>query len=177
MTEWAVRATARAGRQEVASGLLEKVPVDLEIGENLPYYHDLLFYKGVMTADQLLNPGEDAPYRKETVGYGIANWLIVQGDTAQAVELLEELVAIYLEDCPGQLEGVRTAVREGDAPALKASAHALKGATSNFTAGEALSMLVELEAAGEENRMDGTTDLLARLEAGMARLVREMGGD
>jgi hypothetical protein len=92
MSEWAVRATARAGREEVTSGLLDQVPVDLEIRENLPYYHDLLFYKGLKTADELLNPEEGAPYRKETVGYGIANWFIVQGDTAGAVALLEELV-------------------------------------------------------------------------------------
>jgi len=92
MTEWAVRAALRAGLQEVASKLLDGVPIDLEIGENLPYYHDLLFYKGEMTADQLLNPGPDAPYRRETVGYGVANWFIVQGDSTRAIRLLEELV-------------------------------------------------------------------------------------
>ena len=92
MTEWAVRAALRAGRGREASDLLDGIPLNLEIGENLPYYHDLLFYKGEMTADQLLNPGPEAPYRRETVGYGLANWLIVQGDTAQAIQLLEELV-------------------------------------------------------------------------------------
>ena len=92
MTEWAVRASLRAGRAVRVSELLAQVPEGLEIGENLAYYHDLLFYKGVMTAEELLNPGPDAPYRKETVGYGVANWLIVEGDTAQAIQLLEELV-------------------------------------------------------------------------------------
>jgi tetratricopeptide (TPR) repeat protein len=92
MTEWAVRAALRAGRAEVASELLDALPNDLDVGENLSYYHDLLFYKGEMTSDQLLNPGPDAPYRRETVGYGVANWLIAQGDTAQAAQLLEELV-------------------------------------------------------------------------------------
>lgn len=92
MTEWAVRATLRSNRPEAAAELLDGVPNDLEIGENLPYYHDLLFYKGEMTEDQLLNPGPDAPYRKETVGFGVANWLIVQGDTARAIQLLQELV-------------------------------------------------------------------------------------
>ncbi|MGW8266617.1 MAG: tetratricopeptide repeat protein [Longimicrobiales bacterium] len=90
MTEWAVRAALRAGRPEVASGLLDHVPLDLEVEENLAYYHDLLLYKGAKTPDQLLGP--EAPYRKETVGYGVANWYLVQGDTAQALGLLEELV-------------------------------------------------------------------------------------
>jgi tetratricopeptide (TPR) repeat protein len=92
MTEWAVRAALRAGMEEEAAELLEQIPVGLELRENVAYYHDLLFYKGVLTADELLNPGPDAPYRMETVGYGVANWFLVQGDTAGAVGLLEELV-------------------------------------------------------------------------------------
>ena len=92
MTEWAVRASMRAGMVDMASRLLEGLPSDLEIGENLAYYHDLLFYKGEKTSEELLNPGPDGPYRKETVGYGVANWMIVQGDTSRAIGLLEELV-------------------------------------------------------------------------------------
>ncbi len=92
MTEWAVRASARSGQEGTAAELLNGIPEGLEIGENLPYYHDLLYYKGVKTAAELLDPGPDAPYRKETVGYGVANWLVVQGDTTGAIQLLEELV-------------------------------------------------------------------------------------
>jgi tetratricopeptide (TPR) repeat protein len=92
MTEWAVRAALRAGMEGVAAELLERIPVGLELQENVAYYHDLLFYKGLLTANELLNPGPDAPYRMETVGYGVANWFLVQGDTAGAVALLEELV-------------------------------------------------------------------------------------
>jgi tetratricopeptide (TPR) repeat protein len=90
MTEWAVRAAKRVGREEVVAELLGGVEPGLEIGENLPYYHDLLFYQGNMTAADLLGP--EAPYRRETVGYGVASWWIASGDTAGAVALLEELV-------------------------------------------------------------------------------------
>ncbi len=92
MTEWAVRAALRAGRNTEAEELLETVPLGLSVEENVAYYHDLLFYKGELTAAELLNPGEDAPYRRETVGYGVANWFLVQGDSAAATALLEELV-------------------------------------------------------------------------------------
>jgi tetratricopeptide (TPR) repeat protein len=92
MTEWAVRAALRAGLREDAQALLARIPLDLEVSENLAYYHDLLLYKGERTPEQLLNPGPDGPYRRETVGYGVANWYLVQGDTAQAIRLLEELV-------------------------------------------------------------------------------------
>jgi tetratricopeptide (TPR) repeat protein len=89
MTEWAVRAALRSGREALPSELLAGIPEDLEIGENLPYYHDLLFYKGVKTAEELLAP--DSPYRLETVGYGVANWYLARGDTVAAVELLEKV--------------------------------------------------------------------------------------
>jgi tetratricopeptide (TPR) repeat protein len=89
MTEWAVRAMLRAGEEGAATELLRAVPLDLVVEENAAYYHDLLFYKGAMTEDQLLGP--EAPYRRETVGYGVANWRLAQGDTAGAVTLLEEL--------------------------------------------------------------------------------------
>ena len=93
MTEWAVRALLRDGRTAEAHVLLDGIPDDLAIGENVAYYHDLLFYKGVKTEDELLNPPEDAPYRLETVGMGVANWLIVHGETERARAVLEVLVA------------------------------------------------------------------------------------
>ena len=92
MSEWAVRASQRAGLDDRAQALLDAVEDDLEISENIAYYHDLLLYKGLKTADELLNPGPDAPYRRETVGYGVANLMLVQGDTVGATALLEELV-------------------------------------------------------------------------------------
>ena len=93
MTEWAVRAALRDGRTEVVERLLEGVSEDLAVTENVAYYHDLLLYKGLKDVDELLNPGPDAPYRLETVGFGVANWLLVQGEEERAVELLSRLVA------------------------------------------------------------------------------------
>jgi hypothetical protein len=91
MTEWAVRAAMRAGRTEDVTRLLAGIGPDLQASENIAYYHNMLFYKGLMTAEQLLEPGPDAPYRLETVGFGVANWMLAQGDTTSARELLEVL--------------------------------------------------------------------------------------
>jgi len=93
MTEWAVRALLRAGRDAEAQRLLTAVPTDLTIEENVAYYYDLLFYRGLKTEDELLNVGEDAPFRVETVAQGVANWRLIHGDTAGAVELYERIYA------------------------------------------------------------------------------------
>lgn len=91
MTDWAVRALRRAGRDAQVAELLAAIPADLPVEENVAYYHDLLFYKGVMPADALLSPGDDAPYRLETVGFGVANWLLADGDTSRAVGILRRV--------------------------------------------------------------------------------------
>ena len=57
----------------------EKLPRRQVTGGYLAYYHDLLFYKGAMTAEELLSASEDRSYRLETVGFGVANWYLVQG--------------------------------------------------------------------------------------------------
>ena len=91
MTEWAVRALRRSGQDDAAMQLLASIPADLPVEANIAYYHDLLFYKGIKGAEELLSPGEDAPYRLETVGFGVANWLLAEGDTARSKEILEQI--------------------------------------------------------------------------------------
>jgi tetratricopeptide (TPR) repeat protein len=93
MTEWAVRALLRADRKEDADRLIDGVAPDLAIETNVAYYNDLLFYKGLMSADELLDLDEDSPYRLETVGFGIANWMLVNGQPESAIEIFEEIVA------------------------------------------------------------------------------------
>lgn len=93
MTEWAARALLRAARQAEALALAVAIPETLEVGENLSYYHDLLYSKGRKTAEELLNLGPDAPYRLETVGYGVATRLLVAGDTARAMDVFRRIVA------------------------------------------------------------------------------------
>jgi len=93
MTEWAVRALLRADRAAEAEALVATIPPDLDVSENVAYYHDLLYDQGLKTADGLLNPGPDAPYRLETVGFGVANRLLVAGDTARAMDIFQRIVA------------------------------------------------------------------------------------
>lgn len=93
MAEWAARALLRADRPDDARALLDGIAEDMTIEENLAYYHDLLYHKGVLTIDDLMAGVDQELYRLETVGYGIVNQLIVEGDTTRAVEILETLVA------------------------------------------------------------------------------------
>ena len=91
ITDWTVRALRRAGRHDEAMQLLDTITPGMPVEATLAYYHDLLFYKGHITEEELLSIDANDPYTLETVGYGVANWYLVEGETARAVEILEEI--------------------------------------------------------------------------------------
>jgi HPt (histidine-containing phosphotransfer) domain-containing protein len=50
------------------------------------------------------------------------------------VELLREVIEIFLEDTPGLLANLYTGIRRGDNKAVERAVHTLKGATANISA-------------------------------------------
>jgi len=70
-------------------------------------------------------------------------------------EALARLVEIFLTDAPLLVEGIRRAVKEKDAGALQAAAHALKGAVSNFAAPAATEAAARLQQIGESGKLNG----------------------
>ncbi|NML24897.1 hybrid sensor histidine kinase/response regulator [Zoogloea dura] len=90
-------------------------------------------------------------------------------------ELLEQLLDMYCEDEPRMLANVEAAVTEGDAEGLHSSAHALKGAVSNFCATRAQAKAQQLERAGRERNMGSTPALLDELRAELLALRQAFG--
>ena len=73
----------------------------------------------------------------------------VEGD----VELLKELVALFLTDLPEMLTSLREAVTAGDANAIERAAHRLKGSVGNFAAQPAFEAALKLEVLGRDGRL------------------------
>lgn len=65
-------------------------------------------------------------------------------------ELRKELAAMFVEDGPGQLAQVRTALDKRDAPALKAAAHTLKGSVGVFKDQPAYDAALRMEYVGRD---------------------------
>jgi two-component system sensor histidine kinase/response regulator len=89
---------------------------------------------------------------------------------------LVQLVGIFRDDAPKQIDRIRKAIRGGDAAALRAAAHALKGAVSNFAAPEATAAAARLQRMGEAGELTGATDALARLEREIGSVVEALDG-
>ena len=94
MLDWRYRALRRAGKHADARRLARGVREGWVVDENAPYYRALLFYRGIRdetsTLDSLSAAGE-LPF--VTGAYGVANWHLMEGDTARARALFEQIVA------------------------------------------------------------------------------------
>ena len=93
MLDWRYRALRRAGKHADARRLARAVREGWKVRDNGPYYRALLFYRGIRdetsTLDSLSGAGELAFV---TGAYGVANWHLMEGDTARARALFERIV-------------------------------------------------------------------------------------
>jgi tetratricopeptide (TPR) repeat protein len=92
LSDWLWRALRRAGRDAEAETILASIRPEMSVVDNVAYHRALLLYKGLATESGLLGAVGQNGLRLETVGYAIANWKLVQGDTAGARATLEEVV-------------------------------------------------------------------------------------
>jgi HPt (histidine-containing phosphotransfer) domain-containing protein len=90
------------------------------------------------------------------------------------VELLREVVGLFLDDYPHSLEMIREAVARGDQSSLERHAHSLKGSVSTFGAQEAYEAAQELEKQGRTGDLASAVDGLRRLEHALIALRPEL---
>lgn len=94
----------------------------------------------------------------------------VEGDE----ELLGEIVALFLEDCPRRLAEIREAIQGGSAEQLKMAAHTLKGSVGNFGAQHAYGLSFQLEQMGGKGEFEGAKEKLADLETAISLLRTDL---
>jgi CheY-like chemotaxis protein len=87
-------------------------------------------------------------------------------------ELLNDVVSVFLEDCPLKLREVREAIQNRDPDGLRRSAHALKGAVANFAAHSAVEIAQKLENLGKQQNMTQAAETLPLLETEIENVRR-----
>jgi tetratricopeptide (TPR) repeat protein len=93
--DWLYMTYRRQGKAEAATKLLDRISDDMTIIENDSYYKRLKMYKGLTPVDSVLNVSNttpDADLALATQGYGVGNWYLYNGDTTQAISILERVV-------------------------------------------------------------------------------------
>jgi len=90
------------------------------------------------------------------------------------IELLREVVGLFLDDYPQSLDLIRQAVAQGDQSSLERHAHSLKGSVSTFGAQEAFDAAQVLEKQGRTGDLSCSREGLAKLEQALINLRPEL---
>ena len=92
-------------------------------------------------------------------------------------ELVETIIAGFLDDMPRQITALRAFVEDGHADQAGAQAHKIKGAAANVT-GQALQEIAHtMEKAGKSGDMEQLDSLMPELESRFERLKKAMEGN
>src|SRR5213079_2627271 len=90
-TDWLWMSLSRAGRKADAQTLLDRHPDTPNAGN--AYAQRLQLYRGAVSPDSVFTPADTSDIQVATLSYGIGNWYLVRGDTAQARKWFERSVA------------------------------------------------------------------------------------
>jgi PAS domain S-box-containing protein len=90
------------------------------------------------------------------------------------VELLKEVIELFLDDYPSTFEKIKSAVAASDAAALEHSAHSLKGSVSTFGANRAFEAAFTLEKQGRNKDLRDAQQGLCELEQALEALRPEL---
>ncbi|HUZ94801.1 MAG TPA: Hpt domain-containing protein, partial [Edaphobacter sp.] len=91
----------------------------------------------------------------------------IDGDRAFLAELLD----LFREDYPAQINAAREAARTGDAATLQRVGHALKRALGNLAAPVSARMAGQIEAMGRNGNVQSATAAVNELELELDRVI------
>ena len=89
-TDWLWMSLARAGRRAEGDAMLQRRPDSLETTN--AYRQRLRLYRGEIGPDSVITPADTGDVAVATLSYGVGNWYLVRGDTAQARRWFERAV-------------------------------------------------------------------------------------
>ncbi len=79
------------------------------------------------------------------------------------VELLSEIVEIFMETSAEQIESLRAAIRAQDIQTVTIDSHGMKGGASNFCATAFVEAALALELQAKSGSLEGAEDLLDKM--------------
>lgn len=90
------------------------------------------------------------------------------------VDLLKEVIEIFLKDTPGLLADLYAAIRSGNARAVERAAHTLKGTAANISAKKLQSLSQHVQSALKENNTADLEPFIGQFEKEFKELDREL---
>ena len=108
---------------------------------------------------------------QETIsGSSVLNLGEALGNLDGDVELLEEIVGIFMETADEQIRSITDAIRTGNLQKVAIESHAMKGGASNFCAGDFVKSALALELLAKRGTLEGAWELLEKMTAELGDL-------
>jgi len=89
-------------------------------------------------------------------------------------KLLHDIVGVFLQDAPGQMQSLKDAAEKGDATLAQRQAHTLKGASANVGASALQELVSQMEMAGKKGDLSRALELLGTIREEYERLKQTM---
>lgn len=89
---WLYMTLRRLGQDREAALTLAKIKDNLDVIENADYYKLLSVYKGKLKPEDLLSQDVNS-LSNATIGYGVGNWFLYNGQRTQAEKLFRQITA------------------------------------------------------------------------------------
>ena len=89
-------------------------------------------------------------------------------------EFINELIDTFLEDSPGLIEEMESALKVNNVDSFRRAAHSLKSNAATFGANELFALAKELEILGKENKLTETGDRLKALQESYESVREEL---
>ncbi|HEX5576969.1 MAG TPA: tetratricopeptide repeat protein [Gemmatimonadaceae bacterium] len=95
IAHWYYMALRRLGRDLEAAAVVAPMTRQMNVIENDAYHRLVLLYKGELPVDSVLamSPSGEMSVTDATAAYGIANWHLYNGRTAEARRIFERIIA------------------------------------------------------------------------------------
>ena len=92
-THWLYMTLRRLNRTSEAARALEPITEGMDVIENTGYYRLLLMYKGILSAESLLDEAKGDSAASHSVLYGVGNWHLYNGRREQAVQIFRRITS------------------------------------------------------------------------------------
>lgn len=93
------------------------------------------------------------------------------------MQLLHQIIALFLADCEEQLATLHTALRNADLDRLYSITHSIKGSVSHFSAARAVAAAKDIEACCRRGDLQGAAPGVAELSDAMQELAASLRRD
>ncbi len=91
-THWLYMINRRLGDEDAAQAALEVIEEEMNVIENFDYHRACLFYKGLLSEEDLLATEQDQS-SSDAVNYAVANWYFYHDELTTAEDKMRELMA------------------------------------------------------------------------------------